>query len=197
MKKASVLLLIIWLGVCTRCTTRQPVAEYPPIDRLLIDETSFPTGWVAGPPDTNFPPLAPWTSGRKEVEYVYRSFYDPSGSGAGGMVIQRFRRTKDAAREYEHKVIVIFRDTEWNTPWIAPSGFTFWSVAADQYQYACSLEGVAELARPECAYVAQYGVYVLEFHIDLYDTCVITYTDLLPIFRAIDERMTLVLDSKR
>ncbi len=195
--KRVLALLIIALWVFTCCTTRQPIAEYPPIDQLLIDETPFPTGWVAGLPDTNFPPLAPWTSGRKESEYVYRSFYDPSGSGAGNIVIQRFRCTQDAAREYEHEIEVTFRDTEWNTPWIAPSGLTFWSVAADQYRYACSLEGTAELARPECAYIAQYGVYVLKFHIDLYDTRMITYTDLLPVFRALDERMTLALDSKR
>lgn len=191
MRKSSLLtILLIWLSTCACCVSPQLAVEYPPIDRLLIDESPFPEGWEASDPDTDFPPLAPWTSGRKEVEYIDRTYYTPSERGGQAFIrIQRFGNSRAAAEEYAHKAAVAFRETEWNTPWTVPVELAFESAVADQYRYACSWVGAGELARPECAYVAQYRVYALEFYIGFYDTSVITYTDLLPILQAIDEQM--------
>lgn len=189
MRKLSLLtILLVWLGMCACCVSPQPVVEYPPIDQLLIDESPFPEGWEASDPDTDSPPLAPWTSGRREIEYVSRSFHDSSDpSGAAGMTIQRFKHTRDAANEYEHEKNVTFRvrDEEAQTPWETPAGISFESDEADQYLYGCT----EVFGQARCAYVAQYGVYVVSFDVSLYDTNVVTYTDLLPIFLAIDERM--------
>lgn len=190
MKRIAGLLICLWMGTC--CLFTQPVAEYPPIEQLVIDESSFPAGWEASQPNTDFPPLAPWTTGRREVECVSRSFRDPAGSGAGGMTIQRFRNTRDAAQEYEHQVDVAFRVRDsWSTPWTTPPELLFESHVADQYRYACATVGY--YPQVNCAYVARYRVYVVDFIIKLYDTNVITYTDLLPILRAIDNRMTLAI----
>ena len=189
MRKPSLLaVLLVSLSMYACCVSPQPAVEYPPIDQLLIDESPFPEGWEASDPDTDFPPLAPWTSGRSEVECVSRSFYASSGhSGAAGITIQRFRHTRDAANEYEHETDVTFRtrDEEAQTSWEVPAGLSFESSEADRYCCACS----EVFGQARCAYVAQYGVYALDFDINLYDTSVITYIDLLPIFQAIDERM--------
>lgn len=191
MRKLSFLtVLLIWSSICACCVSPQSAVEYPPIDQLLIDESSFPQGWEASEPDIDFPPLAPWTSRRKEVEYIDRTYYAPSERGGHAFIrIQRFGDSRAAAEEYAHKADIAFRETEWNTPWTVPVELAFESVVADQYRYACSMGGAGELARPECAYVAQYRAYAIEFYIDFYDTSVITYTDLLAIFQAIDEQM--------
>jgi len=127
------------------------------------------------------------------VEYIDRGFYTRSGDGAAaGITIRQFDSPRAAAREYEHRIDVTFRDEEWNTPWVAPDGLLFESPEADQYRYGCS----EVFGQPGCAYVAQYGVYTVYFGIGIYDANVITYTDLLPVFQAIDERMMLALDSE-
>jgi hypothetical protein len=190
MRKSSLLaVLLVGLSTCACCVSQQSSVEYPPIDQLLIDESPFPEGWEASDPNKDFPPLAPWTSGREEVKYVDRTYYAPSGGGKAFIRIQRFSDPTAATKEYRQKTDIAFRKTEWNTPWTVPAELVFESAIADPYRYACSMEGAGELARPECAYVAQYGVYTLEFYIDFYDTNVITYTDLLPILQAIDGQM--------
>jgi hypothetical protein len=182
--------LLAWLSICARCVSPQSAVEHPPIDQLLIDESPFPQGWEASDPDADFPPPAPWTTARKEVEYIDRTYHTLSERGGRAFIrIQRFGNSRAAADEYADKADIAFREGEWNTPWIVPAGLAFESTVADQYRYACSMEGPGELAWPVCAYVAQYGVYALEFYIDFYDTSVITHTDVLPIFQAIDERM--------
>lgn len=194
MRKSLLLMtLFAWLSICACCARSLPTAEYPPIEQLLIDESPFPQGWEASEPDTDFPPLAPWTTGRKEIEYIDRLYYSPDAAGRAFIRIQRLGNSRVAAIEYAHKVGVAFRETEWGTPWIAPAGLAFESTVADQYRYACSIE----FGQPKCAYIAQYGVYVLEFYVDLYDTSVITYTDLLPIFQAIDERIMLAIGNEQ
>jgi len=193
-KPLLLMVLLVWLGICGCCARSQLTAEYPPIDQLLIDESPFPEGWVATEPSWEHPPRAPWSGPTRMVEYIDRGFYTRSGGGAAaGMSIRRFDSSQAAADEYEHRVDVAFRETEWNTSWTIPVELTFESTIADQYQYGCS----EVLGQVRCGYVAQYGVYVLDFVIHFYDTNVITYTDLPPVFQAIDERMMLALDSEQ
>jgi hypothetical protein len=172
--------------------------KHLPIDRVVIDESSFPDGWIATEPNTDFPPLAPWTSGRDEVAYVSRTFYDPSEnpSGVAGITIQRFRRIRQAASEYEHEVDVTFRirDEKNQTSWSIPESLSsFESSSADRYRYACSTIS----SQVWCSYVAQYEVYTVAFHSSLYDINVFTYTDLLPVFHAIDEHMIFALENAK
>lgn len=190
MKKHSLLAaLFAWLSICACCAGPQSAVEYPPIGQLLIDESPFPQGWEASDPDMDSPSLAPWTGGRKEVEYVDRTYYTPSTGGRAFIRIQRLGNSGTATEEYAHKAGIAFRETEWNTPWTMPAELTFESAIADRYRYACSMEGAGELARPQCVYVAQYTVYTLEFYIGFYDTSVITYTDLIPVLQAIDGKL--------
>ncbi len=191
------LVLLAWLSMCACCARSQPVVEYPPIDQLLIDESPFPTGWVATEPSWEHPPRAPWSGPTRMVEYIDRGFYTRSGGGAAaGMEIRQFDSSRAAAKEYEQRVAVTFRirDREYDTPWEIPSGLSFESSVADQYRYGCATVGY--YPRVECEYVAQYGVYVVSFTIHIYDTNAITYTDLLRVFQAIDERMMLALVSE-
>jgi len=67
---------------------------------------------------------------------------------------------------------------------------SFESSSADRYRYACS----TIFSQVQCSYVAQYEVYTVAFHSSLYDTDIFTYTDLLSVFHAIDERMTFALE---
>jgi hypothetical protein len=121
------------------------------------------------------------------VEYIDRGFYTHSGDGAAaGISIRQFDSPRAAAKEYEHRADVAFRirDERWDTPWEIPDNLLFESSKANQYRYACATVGY--YPQLNCAYVAQYEVYVLDFEIGIYDTDVITYTDLLPVFQAID-----------
>lgn len=188
---------LIWSSAVGGCTGSQPTVEYPPIDLLLIDESVFPEGWVAKEPDWEHPPRAPWSGRTRMVEYIDRRFYTRSGGGAAASItIRQFDSPRAAAREYERRVDVTFRvrDEKWGTPWVAPDELSFESPAADKYRYACATEGY--FPQINCAYVAQYGVYTLDFDVKLYDTKVITYADLLPVFQAIDERMMSTLNSE-
>jgi len=166
---------------------------YPPIKQLLIDATPFPSGWIADEIDTDFPPSAPWTTGRDEIEYARRQIYSNPILGYGGsatIILQRFRNPSAASKYFQREVSLEFRDTDWNTPWIVPENLKFESVTADRYQYACSQEGEPSLAKPRCVYVAQYDVYVIELYIGIYDAKAISYEDLIPIFEAIDQKMS-------
>lgn len=181
----AVLLILICAYALSSCQSW----GYPSIDKLLIDESPFPEGWEASEPDWTHPPRAPWSGPTSMVEYISRDYYSLSGKGARAFeVIRQFDNSQAAAKRYEHELAVTFRDEEWNTPWVAPVELAFESSTADQYRYACSMVGEGELAQPRCAYVAQYGVYVVHFGVAIYDTAVITYAELTPVFEAIDER---------
>ena len=193
---AIILFLLLLLQIGERLRYK---IGYPSIEQLLIDKTAFPVGWTAEKPDTDFPPLAPCTTGRDEVEYATREYYSnpPSGFVGGALIrLQRFKSSSRAANYYRTEVSNEFRDSEWNTPWIIPGSLKFESSTANQFRYGCSLEGSPELAKPVCNYVAQYGVYVVDFGITLNDTNVITYTNVTPIFVAIDQQMSEVSGSK-
>ncbi len=189
--------LLAWLSLCAYCARSQPPVGYPPIDQLLIDESPFPEGWVATEPSWGCPPLAPWSEPPRRVECISRGFYTHFGGGAAaGMSIQRFSNSRAAAREYEQRIAVTFRirDREYDTPWEVPAELSFDSSVADRYRYGCATVGY--YSRVECEYVAQYRLYIVSFSVAIYNTNVITSTDLLPVFQAIDERMALALDDK-
>jgi len=197
-RKLLLLALLAWLGMCACLARFRPTQEYPPIDRLLIDESPFPEGWMATEPSWEHPPRAPWSGPTRRVEYISRGFHTRSGSGAvAGISIQQFDSPSAAAEEYMQEIDVTFRvrDKRYDTSWVVPKELLFESRLADQYQYACATVGY--YPQLNCEYVAQYRVFVLHFSIDIYDTSVITYTDLLPVFQAIDERMMLALDSEQ
>jgi len=58
-------------------------AGLSPIENLAIDSSPFPPGWQAEAPDTDFPPLAPCSTGRPEVEYLDRGTITSGSQEAG------------------------------------------------------------------------------------------------------------------
>lgn len=100
--------------------------------------------------------------------------------------IWRFESNRDAATAFEQQVGYVFRDGEFNSPWIVPAELSYQSSVAGQYYYACStFEGQPW---PGCAYVAQYGEYTVHFQTSMLPN-LMTYPDLENVLRAIDERM--------
>jgi hypothetical protein len=194
MNKISFLMVLLLGGsICACSLARQPAKEYPPIDQLLIDESAFPEGWEAGEPDWEHPPRAPWSGRTRMVEYIERDFQSLSGTRASArIVIQQFDNPQSAAKDYERELAIWFRDEEWRTPWAIPDSLEFESPQADQYRYGCS----ADHGQPECAFLAQYEVYNVRFTIRYFSIEAIAYTELLPVFQAIDKRATFALNSE-
>jgi len=168
---------------------------YPPIEQLFIDEKAFPPGWIAEEIDTDFPPLAPCSTGREEIEYATRSFYSnpPSGYvGSASILLQRYRNPSVASKIYTRTVTSDFHNSDSNAKWVKPVDFTFTSPYADKYEYSCRIDGsqISEISL--CAYTAQYEVYVIEFSLGLNDTNVNAYEDFALILEAIDRKMSQV-----
>jgi hypothetical protein len=186
--KTILLLVFISGSICISLTACQSAEQTRPIDQLLIDESAFPEGWKATEPDLKHPPRAPWSGRTAMAAYIDRGFYTESGEGAASIVIRQFDRPRAAAREYRNKADVVFRDREWNAPWAVPDDLQFECSQANQCRYGCS----QVLGQARCAYVAQYDVYTVVFNIQLYDTSMIEYADLLPILQDIEKRMGTV-----
>ena len=188
--KTVILAVVFFLWVSTfACgiSQRLPV-EYPPIDTLLIDLSTFPEGWEATEPDFEPPPHAPWSGPGHLVEYVRQNFYSQSNPYTGVIVeIRRYDSEQSATREYERRLKVIFREDL--RRWMPFPGVNHASTMADQAHYSCS--------GARCIYFARFGVYIYYSDVRIHNTDTITYSNILPVlFQAIDERMTLVLDSK-
>jgi hypothetical protein len=166
-------------------------AQFPPIEDLAIDASPFPPGWVADAADTDFPPLAPCSTGRPEVEYLSRRYYIDSESAYARafLRIERYRAVGTARDWYDRDIATAFREAKWNTGWSIPDGLDFESPVASHYRVGCTVEGTEGLARPRCAYIAQYGLYVLEFYVDFEVSDEFSYSDLPVICQAIDRRM--------
>lgn len=183
-----VVTLLLWLSVFACSTSRQPSVEYPPIDELLIDLSVFPEEWEITEPDFEHPPHAPWSGPGHLVEYVRQNFYSSFDLYTGVIVeIRRYDSRQSATREYERRLEVIFREDSYT--WTTFPEVAHESTIADHARHACSEVG--------CAYFARYGVYTYHCGVRIHDADTITYTDVLPVlFQAIDERMTLALDSE-
>ena len=125
------------------------------------------------------------------VENVELYFY---AYGGGALErIWRFTSSEDASQAFERQMGYVFRNGEFNTPWTVPVELSYYSSVADQFHYACAtFEGQPS---PGCAYVAQYGVYVVHFQTSMLPG-LMTCSDLENVLQAIDERMAQYVDDK-
>jgi len=179
--RRAITLLMLSACACTLLSCRS--CGYPRIEDLLIDESAFPLGWSTssgGPKPIARAPLG----GTESVESIELYFY-AYGGGASER-IRRFESVQDSADEFMRQSKIVFRDSEFNTPWIVPAEFSYHSSGADQFHYACStFEGQPW---PGCAYIAQYGKYFVHFQTSMLPG-LMTYADLEKVLRTIDERM--------
>jgi len=185
---AVALALLLGLSVCACSTNQHPSTKYPPIDQLLIGLSIFPPGWEATEPDFEHPPHAPWSGPGHLVEIVRQNFYSSFDLYTGVIVeIRRYDSGQSATREYERRLEPIFREDSYARSTLPE--VVHESTIADQARYDCSRVG--------CTYFARYGVYTYHCGVRIHNNDTITYTDVLPVlFQAIDERMTLALDSE-
>jgi len=187
MKYLNLLLLMLsTIGLVSVC--RPP--GYPPIEELLIDASVLPEGWSAseaGPHPISRAPLG----GTKSVESIEFVFYAYGGSAFEE--IRRFKSYQEAVEEFARQKRQVFRVTKFNTPWVVPEGLSYKSPVADQFHYACS-QDVGSLWS-DCAYIARYGVYFVQFHTDMLPGYM-SYTDLEKVLQAIDARMAPYVEMK-
>ena len=185
-------LLILGPALLSLANTMYFSVGFPPIETLAPDTSSFPSGWIALDPETDFPPLAPCSLGRPEVELLRRTYYDDAHPGAAAIhfVIQRYRTERAASEQFESAASVALRDAEWNTGWAVPDRFNFESLYADRDVYGCT----TEYARTLCNHVSLYGVYVVELHAGFSPPSSFQFADLLPVYKDIDDRLAAVVD---
>jgi hypothetical protein len=172
----AVLLILVGISSC------RPIG-HPPIEELLIDLSAFPEGWSVsadGPSPIARAPLG----GTKSVDSTELFFY-VTGGGAYER-IRRFNDSQGTADEYARQMKHIFRETEFNTPWVVPEEIMFKSSSAEQFYYACSqFEGSPW---PRCVYIAQYGVYFTHFKTGMFSGYM-SYFGFENILQIIDEHM--------
>jgi len=179
----TVLLICLCLLAACRST------GYPPIEDLLIDESVFPSGWSTNSDGPKLIARAP-LGGTKSVESVEESFYAHGGSA--GERIRRFRTAQSAAEEFERQTRLVFRDGEFNTPWMTPQELSYESQVADQFYCACSVYE-SQPWWPRCACIAQYDVYFVHVSAPMLPG-LMTYADLEQILESIDEKMAFTSD---
>ncbi len=175
----SLLSILVTISAGSSCTP----LSYPPSKDLLIAVSDFPAGWVisdAGPRPLSSAPLG----GSRYIESIEITFY--ASGGSANEVIKRYKSVSIAKNEFTAEDRLVFRATRFNTPWITPSQLACDDLEADQTHNACSQEEWSPW--PNCAYVAQYGVYVVRFTTPMIPDRM-TYRDLENITRAIDARM--------
>jgi hypothetical protein len=194
MKRSSLPDIVVLLAVASACTYTLVACQswgYPPIEDLLLDKSVFPAGWSVSTDGADSIPRAPWTGSTSVVENVELYFY---AFGGGALErIWRFASSEDASQAFERQVEYVFRNGEFNTPWTVPAELSYYSSIAGQFHYACAtFEGQPS---PGCAYVAQYGVYIVHFQTSILPG-LMTYPDLENVLQAIDERMAHYVDDK-
>jgi hypothetical protein len=182
MKKPKTLLALLTCITLFACQSW----NYPPIENLLLDESVFPSGWSTSTDGAGTIPRAPWTGSTNVVENVELYFYAHEGGALER--IWRLASSEGASQAFESQVGSVFRDGEFNTPWMVPAEFSYSSPTADRYHFACATFEGQRI--PGCAYVAQYKTYVVYFQTSM-PPDLMTYVDLENVLQAIDERFAL------
>lgn len=146
----------LWLAGCVwgRAELATPPPAPCPVETLLLDEASFPSGdWEQlGSPS---PRGAPSTVG---VERLGTSFSAKQREVAVNHVY-RFFEEGDAERGFYDLSETWFRDRPYETTWLVPEQIAI-KPAADEFRLACNYD--KELEVHQCRFIGQYGVYVTE-----------------------------------
>jgi hypothetical protein len=178
MKRLFAFLLITFF--ITACSLR-----YPPIEELLIGDTSFPQGWTASPEGPQVSPSAPF-GGIRSIDRTMLSF-DNTLVGANEQ-IERFQNSQEAGNEFVNNKDFLFREIPTVGPYLVPEELPYQSSVADRYYFACTRSSAYPFPLLGCMYFAQYGPYIVQFHIG-WDLDSMSANDLEKILNAIDENM--------
>jgi hypothetical protein len=184
MLRAALLFLLVAVvlsaGVAGCCVfTCRPLPAAPcEIETLLVQETVLPEGW-----EESGPPRSADAAARFGIEKIGTGFSTPR-HGVAIQAVYRARNTGAAASGYQD-FMSYFSLREEETEWFLPSELTY-DTTADRFRLGCSAERTSGVER--CQLIAQYGVYLLRFHIYMSPE-MMTYDDLEHILQDIERRM--------
>ena len=174
---AFLITFLFWNTTACQSATKSSISD------LLIELSVFPAGWQVSQDGPGKIPSAP-LGGNDSVESIELEFRVYGGGAIES--IRRFKNVEDAEAEFIHQKAHIFRKTDFTTPWEVPSEVVIDKINADQYYFACS-QSVGSYW-PGCEFIAQYGVYFVDFSTGMY-TDYMSYKDLSKIIQAIDDLM--------
>jgi len=162
-----------------------PERSFPVAD-LLLDESAFPDGWLAGGE-----PYDP--EDRIPAERIVADFFVhecPLSLRAGQDVYRFYGGSRCAEMGYRVKTPVWFAPRDGWGPWAVPAELTYESRVADEYRVECYTH--QESGTRTCQAVGRFEEYVVRFLTPMSANCM-TFADLQRILTAIDERMALYL----
>jgi hypothetical protein len=175
-----------------------PATRTPPVDMhdLMSDVSAFPQNWRLCLGPVHLPKRVHAEHGEREMLMV-----DFDADGMGGRHygayhrVFRYRNGLDATMVF---YLDFYRGEflPWHmvTGWAVPQEWSYESLVADRFRFACGEVEMSPLGPPtwECTAVAQYDEYVSVFHTDLAAEYM-TLEDIERILAAIDDRMALHL----
>lgn len=171
------------LTMCIVLTACHPV--YPTIEKLLIDATVFPSGWLADPEGPKPDSLAPF-GGIRSIERT--TLYFESKTSAASEEIQLFESYDRAKEDFIRQKSFSFQDDKEMGPYITPNELNYQSKIASQFHFACVRPSYYPYPYIGCLYLAQYGSYVVKFDIG-WKLDAMNANDVESILEAIDEKM--------
>jgi len=154
---------------------------------LLLDESAFPDGWLAGRE-----PYDP--EDRMPAEQIVVGFFIhecPFSLRAGHYVYRFYGGSRCAEMGYRVKTPVWFAPRDGWGPWGVPAELSYESRAADEYRLNCYTH--QESGTGTCQAVGRFEEYVVRFLTPMSPDCM-TLADLERILVAIDERMAVYLE---
>lgn len=159
----------------TGCSSK-PEETACQIDTLLVDVSAFPSNiWEeTGSRDTGGAPS------RLGIERAGTSFSTATQGGAVN-VIYHFYIVDEAGKNYQQLQLDWFNLAPEGSVWIAPAELDSITLNADEFRLDCSIKTIET-----CRLVARYETYIIEFKADM---PVLTYSDLIRLLQAIDQKM--------
>jgi hypothetical protein len=153
---------------------------------LLLDESAFPDGWLAGGE-----PYDP--EDRIPAERIAVGFFIhecPFSLNAGHDVYRFYGGSRCAEMGYRAKTPVWYAPRDGWGAWAVPAELTYESRVADEYRLSCHTH--QESGTQTCQAAGRFEEYVVRFLTPMSPNCM-TFADLESILVAIDERMALYL----
>jgi len=169
------ILVILW--ACAGGCFPPPPPRDCSIESLVVDESPFPQGAVAGSILSPLPQAPRESAGR--TIYLLK--------GIANHDVHRYRSASQAAREFQRGRELDF-SLSMGGPWETPDALTYRSPIANQYHVACGLEHGIYM----CTMIAQYEEYYIFFNAHMSPDAM-TFQDLERVLLAIDERMAKCL----
>lgn len=180
MKRLLILLEMVLLLFAVSCGSK-----YPSIETLLLSTDIFPSDWSADAEGPQPSPSAPF-GGIKSIERTMLFFQSTTASAFEE--IERFRNREDANQEFLNQKTFLFREDQEVGPFTIPDELPYQSSIADKYYFSCVQPSYYPFPYLGCFYLAQYGPYVVKFHID-WNLDEMSTDELEVILKAIDEKM--------